>query len=303
MSGIELERRRQMLDDLRFARREVVDSQAEASHTGWHGDRLRQCVVAVSAVIAVVGSFVGSGAAGGTPIQNAAGGALSSDATLIAPAGPAFAIWSVIYLGLVAYAVWQFLPRQTTSPRQRRVGYWIAASLVLNAAWILSVQFGMLPLSAAVIVVLLAVLARIFVLLRREKPAGWVEDIVLDGTAGLYLGWVSIATAANLTSFLMVAGFSGAGLPPTVWATAVLIVAGLVGVFLAVWGRGRFTPSAALSWGLVWVAVSRLGGALISIPVAGTAITTATIVVVVTIAVRVRAVARPPAGTMTGASA
>ena len=68
-------------------------------------DRVRQATVAVSAVVAIIGAFMGSGAAGGTPIDRAAGGALSATATPIAPAGPAFSIWSVIYLGLIAYAV------------------------------------------------------------------------------------------------------------------------------------------------------------------------------------------------------
>lgn len=73
-------------------------------------DTVRQVVVVVSAVVAILGSFIGSGAAGGVPIQDAAGGALSASATPIAPAVPAFSIWSIIYLGLVAYAVWQLLP-------------------------------------------------------------------------------------------------------------------------------------------------------------------------------------------------
>ena len=81
-------------------------------------DLLRQGTVLVSAVLALAGSFVGSGAAGGTPIQDASGGALAADATPIAPGGPAFAIWTPIYAGLVLYAIWQFLPRQKTDPRQ-----------------------------------------------------------------------------------------------------------------------------------------------------------------------------------------
>jgi hypothetical protein len=86
-------------------------------------DTVRQLVVLLSALLAVAGAFVGSGAAGGTPIQDAAGGALSADATPIAPAGPAFSIWSVIYVGLLGYAIWQLLPAQKTSPRQRRLGW------------------------------------------------------------------------------------------------------------------------------------------------------------------------------------
>jgi len=252
-------------------------------------DRVRQVVVAASAVVAVIGSFIGSGAAGGTPIQDAANGALSADATLIAPAGPAFSIWSVIYAGLLAYAVWQFLPRQTTSARQRRLGYPIAVTLVLNAAWILSVQAGLLALSAVVIVLLLVALLVTFVLVVRTRRRGqsWVESVVVDGTVGLYLGWVCVATAANLTSALMVAGFDGFGWAPDVWGCAVVVVAGLAGLALAAYGGGRLAPTVALAWGLVWVAVSRTSGELVSPPVASVAIGVATAVVVATVVIRV----------------
>src|SRR6478735_7160049 len=132
------------------------------------GDRVRQSAVIAGAVVAVIGAVVGSGAVGGTPIPQVAGGALSADATLLAPAGPAFAIWSVIYLGLVLYAVWQALPSQAARERHRVLGWWVLASLLLNAAWILSVQAGLLGLSVVLIVALLVELIATFVLLRRH---------------------------------------------------------------------------------------------------------------------------------------
>lgn len=249
-------------------------------------DIVRQVTVAASAVIAVIGSYVGSGAAGGTPIQDAAGGALSATATPIAPDGPAFAIWGVIYVGLVAYAVWQLLPAQSAALRHRRLGYWIAASLLLNAAWILSVQFDLLALSLPVIVALLGVLGWIFVLCLRYRPTGRIDALITDGTMGLYLGWVSIATAANVTAVLVAAGFTGFGIDPDVWAVAVLAVAGLVGVVLAVIGRGRIAPALSLSWGLAWVAVGRLSGELVSVPTGIAAIVAAVVVLAVTLIVR-----------------
>ena len=138
-------------------------------------DTLRQAVVLVSAIIAVVGAFIGSGAAGGTPIQNAAGGALAADATPIAPGGPAFAIWTPIYVGLLAYAVWQSLPKQRTDERQRRLGYPIAASLILNATWILSIQFGFLTASVPIIAALLAVLIWAFRITLDTRPKNVVK--------------------------------------------------------------------------------------------------------------------------------
>jgi len=251
-------------------------------------DVVRQVVVLVSAVIAVVGSFIGSGAAGGTPIQDAAGGALAADATPIAPAGPAFSIWSVIYVGLIAYAIWQLLPRQRSDPRQRVLGYPIAVTLVLNAAWILSIQFGALALSVPIIIVLLVALIYTFFLTLRSRPTGVLEATVADGTVGLYLGWVCVATAANITAFLVDAGFAGWGIPRDVWSVAVVAVAGAVGVLLAVRGRGRLAPAASLSWGLAWVAVGRLAGEPFSIATGIAAIVAVVVVLVTTVAIRVR---------------
>ena len=251
-------------------------------------DTLRQAVVLVSAIIAVVGAFIGSGAAGGTPIQNAAGGALAADATPIAPGGPAFAIWTPIYVGLLAYAVWQSLPKQRTDERQRRLGYPIAASLILNATWILSIQFGFLAASVEIIAALLVVLIWAFRITLDTRPKNVVETIVADGTVGLYLGWVCVATAANVTALLVAAGFRGFGLGADAWAVLIVSVAGLVGVLVAIRGNGRLAPAVSLSWGLAWVAVARLTGDLLSAPAAIAAMVAVAAVIAVTITLRIR---------------
>lgn len=252
-------------------------------------DRVRQIIVLVSAVLAIAGAFVGSGAAGGTPIAEASGGALSADATPVAPAGPAFAIWSVIYAGLLAYAVWQLLPAQATDSRHRRLGYPIALSLLLNAAWILSVQFDLLWASVPTIVLLLIVLAGAFRITLASRPKNLVETVVTDGTVGLYLGWVTIATAANVAAVLTAAGFTGFGISPDLWGVLVIAVAGAIGVALALYGKGRLAPSASLCWGIAWVAVGRLTGDLVSVPTAVAAIVAVAVIVVTTVVARVRA--------------
>jgi hypothetical protein len=235
-------------------------------------DILRQVIVVVSAILGIIGVAFGSGAFGGTPTSEVAGGALSADATPIAPAGPAFSIWSVIYFGLVAYTIWQALPKQRADDRQRRLGYPLAASLLLNAAWLLSTQADLLALSVLVIVALLAVLVWAFRVCVTLPPRTVIETLLVDGTVGLYLGWVSIATAANIAAYLTDAGFDGFGLGRDVWAVLVLAVAGAVGVLLAVYSKGRFAPTIALCWGLAWVVVGRLTGDLISVPAAVTAL-------------------------------
>ena len=256
------------------------------------GDSLRQWVVLICLVLALVGDAVGSGAFGGTPIQKAAGGALSANATVVAPAVPAFSIWAVIYLALIGYTVVQFLPSRKSDAKQRALGYPMAVSLLLNAAWILSVQAGLLTLSVVVIALLLAALAWAFVIVARNPATGILDAVFVDGAAGLYLGWVCVATAANIAAGLTAAGFTGWGLSADVWGCAVLVVAGLVGVGLALFGKGRLAPAASLVWGIVWIAVERSSGEPQSTAVAVTAGVVAAVVVVVTVGIRLLAVRR-----------
>lgn len=220
-------------------------------------DTLRQGAVALSAVIGVAVAFLGSGAVVGTPVAEVADGALSAEATLVAPGGSAFSIWSVIYVGLLALAVLQLLPNRATDPRQRRTGWLVAASLLLNAAWILVVQAEWIAVSVVVIAVLLVVLVLTLVRLHGSRPASVVDAVLLDGTMGLYLGWICIATVANVAAALVHHDVEATGSTATAWAVTVLVIAGLVGVLLAVTLRGPVAPALALAWGLTWVAVAR----------------------------------------------
>ncbi|MFF2494960.1 TspO/MBR family protein [Agromyces sp. NPDC058064] len=263
-------------------------SHSSIGDTAGRRDVARQLVVLISSVLAIVAAFIGSGVIVGTPIQDAAGGTLDADSTLIAPGTGAFRIWSVIYVGMLAYAVWQALPAQRHDERQRRLGWWVTASLVLNAVWIASVQLDLLALSLPIIVALLVVLCRLFVILRGTAPKNRVEAVVADGSIGLYLGWVVIATAANATAVLVAAGFEGFGLDPEIWAVLVLAVAAAAGVALAFWGGGRVAPALALSWGLCWVAVARLTDEPRSVTTGVAALIAAAVVAAATAIARVR---------------
>ncbi|WP_315901350.1 TspO/MBR family protein [Rhodococcus sp. BP22] len=237
--------------------------------------------VIVSAIAAVIGSFIGSGAWIGTPIAEAAGGALSATSTLVAPAGTAFSIWTVIYFGFFAYAVWQALPGR--SERHQPLRLPIAVSMLLNAAWILTIQVGLLWLSVFVIAALLAVLARVFVLLQKQRPENRLDAVITDGTMGLYLGWVCVATIANVTAWLVDLGVTGGA---TFWAAAVLVVAALVAVGLATYSSGALAPAMGIVWGLMWIAQGRLAGDLIDATVGWTAAIAALVVGIYTAVIR-----------------
>lgn len=262
-------------------------------------------LTAASGVAALALASWGSGAFGGTPVQDAAGGYLSATATPISPAAPAFSIWSAVYAGILGYAVWQLFPAARTSHRQRAIRPWAAASMLLNAAWLWAAQISApalaLPATMAVMLVLLAVLCRLFVLHLGTRAGSRAERILSDGTFGLYLGWIFIATAANaaaLLAFLLgirpgeVSPTLPAGLPAEVVAVVVLAVAAGIGIALA--RTRRWTPLIAMAWGLAWIAVARLGGPLTMPEVGVAAAVAGAVVLAAGAAVRLRSGTQRP---------
>lgn len=247
-------------------------------------DRVRQVGVTAAEVFCVLGTLVGVGVLG-TRVEESSGGALAADATLIAPAGPAFSIWSVIYVGLAGYTLWQWLPGVTRDERARATGGLVAISMVLNAAWLLVTQQGWLWASVAVIVALLAVLLALAIrLVRLPARNDLVSKLVLDATAGLYLGWVAVATCANITATLVASGVRPGPGPAVAAAVVVLVVAALAGVAMA----GLLAPvallrgavAAAMAWGLGWIAVGRTADEPVSMVTALVAVLAAVAVVV-----------------------
>ena len=223
-------------------------------------DLVRQIAVISALVFMLIAAMVGVGVFGGTPIAEAQGGALSASATLLAPATPAFSIWSVIYTGLAAYTIWQALPAQRPSTRQRAMGWWIALSMVLNGLWIVTVQFWTIWGTTIVIFVLLAALCITFqrAVATRMPRAGITDSLLIDGVTGLHLGWVAVASVANVAAWLTAVGPTDWADHAQAWGLAVIVVVAIIGLAVA-WASGwRIATGLALAWGLVWIAVGRL---------------------------------------------
>jgi hypothetical protein len=249
-------------------------------------DLTRQIAVIAATCFMIIAAAVGTGAFGGTPVQDLQNGALDSDGSFLAPARPAFSIWSVIYLLLIVYTVWQALPGQRASGRQRATGWLIALTMVLNGLWLVTAQFGSLPLTVLMILALAAALAVTFQRTVAVRAEGVLDAILIDGTTGLHLGWVTLASVANVAAWLTASGFEVS--LPDAWGIGVLIVVAAIGVTIPLVSGGRFAPGLAIAWGLVWAAVGRLTGEPESTPIGVTAIIVAVIVLAVPLVMAVR---------------
>lgn len=269
-------------------------------------DLPRLLTVSVAAIICVVGGMWGSGVFGGPSVPETSNGALRDDSTLLAPGGPAFSIWSVIYLGLLVYAVWQWLPANRSALRHRLVGWWIAASMVLNAVWLAVVRLEWIWVSVAVIAALALVLGAALGALARaavadgtraggEGPVGGgghgvtlADRVVTDGTVGLYLGWASVATCANVTAAFVADGVDPGGRTAEGLAVAVLLLVLFLAALLAAVSGGNLGVGLAVAWGLLWIGVQRLDGTPQSTLVGAVALVVAAGVLALTVLVRVR---------------
>lgn len=241
-------------------------------------DILRQSIIIAAAVFMLIGAAVGGGAFGGVPVSELQDGALSAQGSPLAPAGPAFAIWSLIYLGLAAYTIWQALPAQRDSARQRAVGYWVAASMVVNGLWLVTARYLNLVATVVVIAVLLAILARIIVLLGRLPASGLVDRALCDVVSGLHFGWVTIATVANTAACLTRVLPAETAERADAWGIAVLVVVAAIGTASALITR-RLSPALATAWGLAWLAVGRITDEPRSTPIGITAVIVAVVIV------------------------
>ncbi len=251
-------------------------------------DRLRQLWVTGSEALCIYGTLLGTGLIGAR-VEESSGGRFAADATLLAPAATAFSIWSVIYLGLFAYTVWQWLPANRTSERARATGWLAGVSMLLNAAWLLVTQVGLIWLSVGVIVALLVTLTVLVVRLSALPAVGLADRLIIDGTFGAYLGWVTVATAANVAAAGVDSGWTLGPVGDQVLAAGVLSVAAAVGVLLARTQGGRVAIAAAQVWGLSWIAVGRLTAGPESTPV-GTAALVAAAAIAAAVALTLRRV-------------
>ncbi|MHA7287588.1 tryptophan-rich sensory protein [Arthrobacter sp. MDT3-44] len=248
-------------------------STATVRHVGsWHPDTVRQSAVTLSAAACILGSAAGVGAFGGPSIRDAAGGLFAPDATLLAPSSSAFSIWSVIYAGLMAYTTFQWLPSQRMSERQRRLGWAVAASMLLNLAWILSAQANRLALSLLVILLLLVALVSAVRTLNDHPTETRLEGALVDTPIGLYLGWVLVAAAANAAAFLTDRNTDLFGWKGSTWAILGILAVLLTAAVICSTDRGRLSVAAAASWGLLWIAVERVLGEPFAVDIAFAAV-------------------------------
>ncbi len=217
-------------------------------------DSLRQ----VSNVASVVLAFAVNVLAAALPLNGQNTGEISDRFKVyFVPAGYVFAIWGIIYIGWIAFAVYQALPAHKEDARLRRLGYLFAMSGVFNAAWLFCWHYNRFGLSVLVMFVLLGLLIASYLRLDvGRQPADTAGKWCVDIPFSIYLGWISVATIANVSDWLYSVHWDGFGIPAPTWAVIMLVAALLLGALMA-WQRRDAAYLFVLVWSFVGIAAKQ----------------------------------------------
>lgn len=167
-----------------------------------------------------------NGLANALPLNGLTTGEISdSFQVYFVPAGYVFSIWGLIYLGLIAFTIFQALPSERNNLRLARIGGWVILANLANAVWIFLWHYLLFPLTLVAMLVLLAALVMIYLTLKETRSAAsprerWLVQLPFS----IYLGWITVATIANVNSVLDFLNWNQFGISAAAWMGIILLV-------------------------------------------------------------------------------
>jgi len=236
-----------------------------------HPDRVRQIIT----TIAVIGSILINTLSNFFPIRGQNVGEIANTRfanVLIIPASYAFAIWGLIYLGLIGFVVYQFLPPSQQHPQLKRISYLLVGACIAQAAWIYLFQAFAFWWSVLAMLAILGCLIAIYLILKDSpRSHARTERWLLRYPFSIYMAWISVATIVNVASALYDQAWNGWGLSSETWTVIMLLIATAIPLIL-LWQRGDVPLSLVFVWAFVAIALKRLSLPLIWGSAAGLAL-------------------------------
>jgi benzodiazapine receptor len=195
----------------------------------------------------------------GTTLLNHRSTAQVSDlyASPITPAGYVFAIWGIIYALLLVFVIYQLLPKQKDKLFQRQIGALFILSSIFNVVWLFLWQYDYITISVILMFALLATLMAIYLRLDVGKlKVPLTDKICVHLPFSVYLGWITVASIANVAAALVSVGWDGFGLSAETWAIAAIIIALIVTLAVVV-VRRDVAFGLVIVWALAGIAAKQ----------------------------------------------
>ena len=200
------------------------------------------------------------------PINNITTGELSDlYPNLFVPEGLTFAIWGVIYVLLGIFVIYPLIPSVRRDAQKvdfvQRIGPLFFISCLANIGWIFAWHYKIVPLSLGLMLILLGCLLAIYLRLNIGKSeATKAEKYLVHLPFSIYLGWITIATIANVTALLVDINWNTWGLGEPFWAVAVIIV-GIAIALSVLFSRKDIYYPLVVDWALLGILLKRLSPA------------------------------------------
>lgn len=176
---------------------------------------------------------------------------------LFTPAGYAFSIWGLIYLGVFAFIIYQarsLFKKNASDEIVVRTGWWFVLSCIANCSWVLAWLYEYTGLSVLIMLVLLVCLLRVVINANKIHTDARVKTFVV-WPFSIYTGWICVALVANIAAWLTKIQWDGLGIAETSWAIIMICVAGGILLFVAL---NRALPGFSLVgvWALVAISLA-----------------------------------------------
>jgi len=217
--------------------------------------KLLQISNLLSVVIAIFVNYYINAGKGNTPSIGEVSGRYD---TLLTPAGYAFGIWGLIYLGLIIFAIYQLLDlfnKKFDNSYVLDIGWWFVVANLANAVWVVAFVHHQIGLSVIIMLVIFFSLLKIVLNTNMER---WDAPVKIIGflwwPISAYYGWINVALIVNLAAWLTSIGWYGSPLSATVWAILMLFVAGLIFITM-IWKRNMREYATVGVWGIAAIAV------------------------------------------------
>lgn len=213
---------------------------------------LRQIMVLLTTILTITVN----GLANALPINGMNTGEISDSFNVyFVPAGYVFVIWGVIYIGMLLFAFYQVSPKQQDNPRLARIGWWVVVGNLANAAWIFFWHYQLFGWTLVFMLILLATLLFTYEGLRQDNDNATRAEFWLASVPfSIYLGWVSVATIANVTDVLDFYKWGGFGISAEIWMVIILAVVAALAWIMSI-RRQDVAYLAVLIWAIYGIIV------------------------------------------------
>jgi len=213
-------------------------------------------------IIAVILTIIVNGLANLLPIGGKNTAELSDNIpNLFVPAGITFTIWGIIYFLIILFAIYLakdlFKKEKTTTPFLEKISYFFILASIANIIWIFLWHYEQVLLS--LLAMLLLFVSLLFIYLRLNigiEKVSFREKLFVQVPISVYIGWITVATIANVTAVLVTIGWDGFGASEEIWAMLVIIVAAIITILILI-KRKDFAYSVVIIWALIGIYLKR----------------------------------------------